>query len=131
MTIRNLDHLLSPRSVVLIGASAKPGSVGRIVAANLLTGGFLGRIFLVNPKHTEIDGVACYPSVASLPEVPELAIIATPPATVPPLIAELGAKGTRAVVVITAGFGSGSSPAPRSKRRSPIACVSSALIASA
>jgi acetyltransferase len=105
MTIRNLDHLLSPRSVVLIGASAKPGSVGRIVAANLLTGGFSGRIFLINPKHREIDGVACFPTVESLPETPDLAIIATPPATVPTLIAELGAKGTRAVVVITAGFG--------------------------
>jgi acetyltransferase len=105
MTIRNLDRLLSPRSIAFIGASTKPGSVGRIVAANLLTGDFSGRIFLVNPKYKDIDGVACYPSVADLPETPELAIIATPPATVPSLIAELGARGTRAVVVITAGLG--------------------------
>jgi acetyltransferase len=105
MTIRNLDHLLSPRSIAFIGASPKPGSVGRIIAANLLTGGFEGHIFLVNPKYSEIDGIACFPSVASLPEPPDLAVIATPPATVPALIAELGAKGTRAVVVITAGFG--------------------------
>lgn len=105
MTIRNLDHLLSPCSIAFIGASPKPGSVGRIIAANLLTGGFAGRIFLVNPKHDFVDGIACYSSVASLPEAPDLAVIATPPATVPALIAELGAKGTRAVVVITAGFG--------------------------
>jgi len=105
MTIRNLDKLLAPKSVALIGASPEPGSVGSIVAANLAAGGFAGPVWLVNPHHRSIDGARCYSSIADLPGVPDLGVIATPPATVPGLIAELGAKGTRAAVVITAGVG--------------------------
>ncbi len=104
MTIRNLERLLAPNSAVLIGASPEPGSVGNIVTRNLVAGGFAGPIWLVNPRRSSIDGAPCYPSVASLPAVPDLAVIATPPATVAPLIAELAAKGTRAAVVITAGI---------------------------
>ena len=103
MTIRNFDYLLRPRSVALIGASSKPGSVGLITARNLVRGGFQGPVSLVNPKYTAIDGHACHPSIASLPEAPDLAVIVTPPATVPGLIAQLGSKGTHAAVVITAG----------------------------
>ena len=103
MTIRNLEHLLSPRSVVMIGASPEPGSVGLIVTRNLHAGGFKGPVWLVNPRHTDVDGVPCYPSVEALPGTPDLAVIATPPHTVPKLIEELGRKGTRAAVVITAG----------------------------
>lgn len=103
MTIRNFDRLLAPRSVVLIGASAQAGSIGQIVSANLLAGGFKGPIWLVNPKHDMLGGVPCFRSVTALPAAPDLAVIATPPATIPTLIAELGAKGTRAAVVISAG----------------------------
>ena len=70
MTIRNFDCLLRPRSVALIGASTKPGSVGLITAQNLLGGGFSGPVWLVNPKYDAIEGHACYPSVASLPAAP-------------------------------------------------------------
>jgi len=104
MTIRNFDCLLRPRSVALIGASTKPGSVGLITAQNLLGGGFSGPVWLVNPKYDAIEGHVCHPSVASLPAAPDLAVLVTPPATIPALIAELGAKGTRAAVVITAGI---------------------------
>ncbi len=103
MTVRNLEFLFAPKSVVLIGASPQPGSVGKIAAANLAAGGFTGAIWYVNPKYTEIDGQPCYKSVAELPGAPDLAVIATPAATIPKLIEELGKKGTRAVVVITAG----------------------------
>ena len=103
MTIRNLDKLLAPKSVAFIGASQEPASVGAIVTANLAAGGFAGPIWLVNPHHRSINGVRCYASVAELPGVPDLGVIATPPVTVPGLIAELGSKGTRAAVVITAG----------------------------
>ena len=58
----------------------------------------------VNPKHREIAGQRCYPDVASLPAVPDLAVICTPPETVPDLISALGARGTRGAIVITAGF---------------------------
>ena len=103
MTIRNLEHLLAPKSVALIGASVQDASVGLITARNLLHGGFAGPMWLVNPKHREIMGRPCYPTPAALPVAPELAVIATPPSTVPGLIDELGRRGTRAAVVITAG----------------------------
>ena len=104
MTIRNFDALLRPRSVALIGASPRPGSVGLITAQSLLGGGFSGPIWFVNPKHSAIAGHECHPSIAALPEAPDIAVIVTPPQTVPQLIHELGTKGTRAAVVITAGI---------------------------
>jgi acetyltransferase len=69
-----------------------------------MRGGFKGPIRMVNPKHTEIDGHACFPSIVALPETPDLAVIVTPPDRVPQLIHDLGAKGTRAALVITAGI---------------------------
>jgi acetyltransferase len=104
MTVRNFEPLFAPRSVALIGASSRPGSVGLITAQNLMAGGFSGPVWLVNPKRSEVAGQVCYPDIAALPEAPDLAVIATPPHTVPQLIGELGAKGTRAAVVITAGI---------------------------
>jgi acetyltransferase len=105
MSIRNLDKLFKPRSVALIGATPRPGSVGALAARNLRRAGFTGELMLVNPHHTTIDGVTVYPDIASLPRAPDLAVIVTPPATVPPLIGELGERGARAAVIITAGFG--------------------------
>ncbi len=107
MSVRNLDALLKPRSLALIGASRRPGSVGAVVARNLVGGGFKGTVMPVHPNRREVEGLPAYPSVAALPEAPDLAVIATPPDTVPELIAELGARGSRAAVVITAGFGEG------------------------
>ena len=83
MTIRNLDFLLTPKSVALIGASSQPGSIGKIVAANLFADGFAGPVWLVNPRHATIDGRPCHQSIADLPGVPDLAVIATPPASIP------------------------------------------------
>ena len=107
MTIRNLDALFKPRSIALIGGSRRDGSLGAVLARNLFKGGFEGPILPVHPRHESLEGVLAYPSVESLPLAPDLAILATPPKTVPQLIAELGARGTRAAVVITAGFGEG------------------------
>jgi acetyltransferase len=104
MTVRNFEYLLAPKSVALIGASTEPGSVGLITARNLLDGGFKGPIWFVNPKHVEIAGQPCYPSIDALPGTPDLAVLATPAHTVPQLIGELGARGTRAAVVISAGI---------------------------
>jgi len=111
MTIRNLDALFRPGSVALIGASNRPHSVGAVIAENLLQGGFEGPILPVNPKHRSIAGILCYPDVGSLPVVPDLAVICTPPQTVPGLVAELGARGTRAAIVVTAGFREGGNEA--------------------
>ncbi|MBO0764826.1 MAG: bifunctional acetate--CoA ligase family protein/GNAT family N-acetyltransferase [Hyphomicrobiaceae bacterium] len=103
MTIRNLGQLLAPKSVALIGASRKQGSVGLITARNLLRGGFPGPVWLINPKYRDIEGHPCHPSIAALPGAPQLAVVATPPQTIPGIIGELGNRGTRAAVVITAG----------------------------
>ncbi|MGB7540746.1 MAG: acetate--CoA ligase family protein, partial [Burkholderiales bacterium] len=104
MTIRNLQYLFRPQSVAVIGASDRPHSVGRTVMLNLRESGFAGPVWPVNPKHAEVAGRPAYASVADLPEAPDLAIICTPAATVPSLIGELGGRGTRAAVVLTAGL---------------------------
>lgn len=104
MTVRNLDALFEPASVAVIGASEREGSLGRILTENLRRD-FGGPVFLVNPKHRQVFGEDAYPDVDSLPQAPDLAVIATPPRTVPKLIHQLGKRGARAACVITAGFG--------------------------
>ena len=106
MTIRNLEHLFRPRSLAVFGASDRPGSVGATVMRNLLAEHFAGAIMPVNPKHPQIAGRPAWPDVASLPETPDLAVICTPAAAVPGIIAQLGERGTRAAVVLTSGLGS-------------------------
>ena len=103
MIVRNLNSLLAPKTAALIGASIRPGSVGATIVRNLLAADFPGPLWFVNPKHFEIAGLPCFRNVAALPGVPELAVVCTPAATVPGLIADLGQRGTRAAVVITAG----------------------------
>lgn len=105
MTVRNLASLLNPSSVALFGASATPGSLGYVVAKNLIDGGFRGQINFVNPKYTDILGHICLPDAASLDKAPELAVFATPAPTIPPILTDLAARGTKAAVIISSGFG--------------------------
>lgn len=107
MSVRNLEFLFRPASVALIGASDREGSVGAVVLRNLKEGGFRGPVWPVNRKHDRVAGERAWRDVASLPSAPELAIIATPASTVPQLIEELGRKGTRAAVVLSAGLKNG------------------------
>jgi len=107
MTIRSLECMLKPSAIALVGASKTPGSIGWVLARNLMSGGFDGPIMPVNPKHRAIGGVLAWPNVAALPVVPDLAVISTPADVVPGVIAELRDKGCKAAVVITAGFGEG------------------------
>lgn len=93
--------------MALVGASNRQGSVGNVIAKNLLAGGFGPALSFVNPKGEVILGVQSVPTVNELADAPELAVLATPPASVPGLVRALGERGTRAVVVITAGFGDG------------------------
>ena len=109
MSIRHLESLFQPASIALIGASDQPDSLGTVIRRNLQGAGFKGPIWLVNPSHPRIGGQLVWPDVAALPGVPDLAVICTPAATVPGLIAELGAKGTRCAIVISAGL---HAPAP-------------------
>jgi acetyltransferase len=105
MSIRNLQYLFNPASVALIGASERAGSVGATVLRNLLAGGFQGAIYPVNPRHAQVAGQRCWANVAALPAAPELAVICTPPASVPGLVRELARRGTRAAIILTAGLG--------------------------
>lgn len=105
MSIRNLDALFRPGAIALIGGSADSGTIGQVVAQNLLRAGFDGPIMPVHPTHHAIAGVLAYPSVAELPVTPDLGVIASPPDSVAETVAELGARGARAAVVLTAGFG--------------------------
>src|SRR5262245_19625602 len=114
MTVRNLEFLFRPQSIAVIGASDREGSVGATVIRNALAGGFSGSIYPVNVHDAEVAGQRAYRDVASLPEAPDLAVIATPPATVPRLIEELGARGTRAAAVLTAGLAAASAGDGRS-----------------
>jgi acetyltransferase len=107
MTVRNLDAVFAPRSVALAGGSPRPGSVGRAVLANMREAGFEGPLFLVNPEHAEIDGVAAVRSFAELPTPADLVVVTAPPAAIPALLDEAGATGSRAAVVVTRGLGSG------------------------
>ncbi len=104
MSIRNLHYAIEPKSVAILGASNRAGSLGRVVLENVLAAEFAGAIWPINPKHDKVAGVRCYRRVADIPGVPDLAIVVTPAKTVPAIIHELGVKGTRAAVVITAGL---------------------------
>jgi acetyltransferase len=115
MTIRNLDRMFRPQSVAVIGGSNKPNSVGSALMTNLLRGGFEGPIIPVNPSSSAVHGIMAFKDVASLPVTPDLAVIATPPATIPSLIAELGSRGTRAAVILTAGFAEGEGAAGKAR----------------
>jgi acetate---CoA ligase (ADP-forming) len=99
-----LKELFRPKSVAVIGATNKPGKVGAAVFRNIIRAGFHGVAYPVNPHATSVSGVRCYPDLAALPEPPELAIVIVPAPRVPDVIEDLGRAGTRAAVVITAGF---------------------------
>ena len=96
--------MFEPRSVAVVGASDRPEKVGARLLGNLLAAGFRGGIYAVNPRHGSVGGIPCFASVADLPLAVDLAVIATPPRTVPGVIEECGRAGVRAAVVITAGF---------------------------
>ena len=102
--LSRLDALVSPRSVVVVGASSDTSKWGGMLVANLRLGGFPGRIYLVNPKGGTILGLPVNRSVAELPEVPDLAIVAVGAALVDGVIDECGRKGVGAAVVVSAGF---------------------------
>jgi len=107
MSTYRLERIFTPRSVVLIGGSPRKNSVGGAVLRNLRRAGFGGAIGLVNPHHRTIEGITAVKTVNDLADPPDLAVIATPAAIVPGLIAELGSKGCTAAIVLTAGLGHG------------------------
>jgi acetyltransferase len=101
---RPLDAIFAPRTIALIGASEKAGSVGRTVLWNLITHPFGGTVFPVNPNHHSVLGIRAYATVAEIPEPIDLAIIATPAQTVPDLIRQCVDADVKGAIVLSAGF---------------------------
>ncbi|MBK8095910.1 MAG: acetate--CoA ligase family protein [Planctomycetes bacterium] len=101
---RSLDGLFRPRSVAVIGASRRPGSIGRQVVANLIGGGFTGPVYPVNPAAEVVLSVPAHASVRAIPGPVDLAVLVVPPDVVLTVAEECGRKGVRGLVVITAGF---------------------------
>ncbi|MFN9837079.1 MAG: acetate--CoA ligase family protein, partial [Pseudanabaena sp.] len=99
-----LDCIFHPRSVAVIGASEREGSVGRTLLWNLIRSPFGGTVFPVNPQRRSVLGIKSYPDIASVPEVVDLVVIATPAATVPQVIRECVAVGVKGAIIVSAGF---------------------------
>ena len=100
-----LSNFFMPKSVAIVGATDRPDSVGQRLMLNMLEAGFAGSLYPVNPKRDELMGVPCYQDIESIPETVDLAVIATPAKSVPPIVRQCGEKGIRALIIISAGFG--------------------------
>ena len=93
MSTYRLDRLFAPRSVALVGASPRETSLGRAILNNLRAGGWRGPLWLVNPKHREIEGLQAIQKPSDLPEAPDLVVITAPPPAVPDVVAQSAAIG--------------------------------------
>ncbi|MGO9558413.1 MAG: GNAT family N-acetyltransferase [Acidimicrobiales bacterium] len=102
--VASIARLLCPSSIAVIGASRKPGTIGRELLSNLMAGGFTGPVYPVNPAGGEIDGLTAFRSIGEVPGTVDLAVIAVPAAQVAEVIEECGVKGVGGLVVISAGF---------------------------
>lgn len=101
MTIRNLEYLFKPRSIAVVGRGKQPANMDTGIEFNLIEGGFKGPVMPVNPEYQSISGILAYKDIAHLPVVPDLAILTTPLEEAPDLITELGARGTKAALLLT------------------------------
>ncbi|HRD50651.1 MAG: bifunctional acetate--CoA ligase family protein/GNAT family N-acetyltransferase [Candidatus Competibacter sp.] len=101
MTIRNLEYLFKPRSIAVVGRGKQAGGPDVTVQFNLIEGGFKGPVMPINPDQQSVSGVLAYRDIASLPVAPDLAILTTSLDEAPTLISELGARGTRAVLLLS------------------------------
>ena len=102
--VASLRHVLAPASVAVIGAGRRDGSVGRAILRSIVSGGFPGPVYAVNPAAAELDGVPCLPSAGALPEGVNLAVVAAPAAAVAGIAEACGRRGVKALVVLAAGL---------------------------
>jgi acyl-CoA synthetase (NDP forming)/GNAT superfamily N-acetyltransferase len=102
--VASLRHVLAPESVVVIGASRRRGTVGRAILDNIRTGGYSGRLYVVNPRARQIGGEHCLAKPSDLPEPADMAVIAVPAAAVLDVAQQCGQRGVRSLVVITSGL---------------------------
>jgi len=103
--LENLDYVFNPRSIAFVGATQAKIKWGFVVFNNLVAGGYEGKIYPVNPGHKELLGMPCYPSVRDVPGDVDLAVFTVPAAAVLSAIDDCAAKGVKAALVISAGFG--------------------------
>ncbi len=101
---RPLEPIFSPRTVAVIGATEREGSVGRTILRNLLNNPFGGIVYPVNPKRSSVLGVRAYPDIAAVPDAVDLAVIVTPAQTVPGVVRECVEAGVKGAIIISAGF---------------------------
>ena len=103
MGIYNLNRIFNPRAIAIIGASEKAGSVGSTLMLNFVRSGFQGDLFPVNPRHKTIHGLRSFPSIQTAERGIDLAVIATPIATVPSIVKECVQKGVKGAIIVSAG----------------------------
>src|SRR5262245_58436478 len=122
MSTYRLDKLFSPRSVAMVGASPRDTSPGRAVLRNLRAAGFEGSVSLVNPHYGEIEGIKAVKTFQELPQAPDLMVIATPPQSVPGIVAAAGVKGAAPRSSSPRGLdmAKARSPMPARRRRAPL-----------
>ena len=101
---KNLNVLFSPNSIAIVGASRSPKKVGAVILKNLISSGYKGVLYPINQEAKTINKIKCYKSINDLPETPDLVIISIPASAVPQILKEAGEKGTKNVVIISAGF---------------------------
>jgi len=104
MNIHNLDSIFNPKRIALVGITTNPNSVSGKVLINLVSGGFRGVVYPVNPDHEAVMGIPCFPDIKSLPKTPDLGIICTPSEKVPGIVRECGEAGIRGLIIMSAGF---------------------------
>jgi acetyltransferase len=107
MSAKRIEAVLRPGSVAVIGASDTPGSIGEILCRNLREGGFGGTVHYVNPRHAVVGGQQAHADVSSLPGTVDLALVATPAASIPAILEQCGQRGVRGAVIVSAGFREG------------------------
>ena len=99
-----LDAIFSPRSVAVVGASTTPGKVGHDIFVNILKGGFRGTLYPVNPRARSVSSVRAYPGIADIPDDVDLTMIILPPGPALRATEEAINKGTKGIVIVSAGF---------------------------
>ncbi len=100
----SLEVFFNPKSTAVVGASRHKGKVGYEIIANMIRAGYAGKLWPINPKADQIEGLKCFPDLRSLPEVPELVVIVVPAPAVPEVMQQCADVGVKAVIIITAGF---------------------------
>ena len=103
-SVHYLRPAMMPRSIAIVGASDRPESFGRFVMTNVLSAGFAGEVFAVNPKHRTVDGRPCVPSLQALPQKVDLAVVVTPARHVPGVVDDAASKGIPALLVMSPGL---------------------------